>query len=171
MNTDDIIKTATSLKQLEPGFLPYPIFEQIARLIALPILEVIPLRVSAGVVEVLLIARPDDDPFWPCMLHTPGTVIRATDINDDHNSNWPAYERIINDELKATKVGLPHYAGSQLHNSKRGVEQAQIYWVEVDGKPAVGEFYDVSKLPNSLIDYQLAFIGLAVANYKNQTAV
>lgn len=166
MKEDKTQQIADLLKVYKPGFLPYPIFEQIARLVALPILEFIPLRKTTAGVEVLLIQRPENDPLWPGMLHTPGTVIRATDINKDHNTNWPAAERIVNDELKGTKIGHPHFAGSQLHTSKRGVEQAQIYWVEVEGEPRVGKFYGVNNLPETLIDSQISFITLVTNNYQ-----
>lgn len=166
MPDDKDQQLAALLREYESGFLPYPVFEQIARLIALPILEFIPLRKGATDIEVLLIARSADDPFWPGLLHTPGTVIRADDINEDHTANWPAFERIVKDELQGTKTGSPHYAGSQLHKSKRGVEQAQIYWVEVVGQPAVGTFYPVNDLPAALVDSQQSFIGLAVSSYR-----
>lgn len=171
MTDDDprIQQTADLLKQFEPGFLPYPVFEQIARLIALPILEFIPLRERDGRIEVLLIERAADDPFWPGMFHTPGTVIRATDAETD-SENWPAFQRILHDELKDTKVSEPYYVGSLLHKSKRGVEQAQLYWVEVRGDPAVGTFYDVESLPEGLIDSQLAFIRAAAESFRGFVA-
>lgn len=166
MNQDDIAKTAQLLAQLEPGFLPYPIFEQVARLVVLPILEFIPLRRRDGAIEVLLIAREADDPFWPGMLHTPGTVVRATDLNESAETNWPAFERIIQDELKGTTVGSPQYVGSQFRRSKRGIEQAQLYWVEVIGEPKIGSFYAIDKLPADLIEAQRGFIEEAVRHYK-----
>jgi hypothetical protein len=154
-----IIDLSNALRELEPGFLPYRLFEQIARLIALPILEFIPLRLMESGIEVLLIGRPDDDPFWPGLLHTPGTVIRATDIAEaDEQTNWPAFKRIGEDELHDTEIGPPHYVGSLLHKSKRGAEQAQLYWVEVVGEPKVGTFYPVDALPIELMDSQVAFI-------------
>lgn len=166
MTEEGIIQTAHLLAKLQPGFLPYPIFEQIARLVALPIVEFVPLRKHEGNIEVLLIARPDDDPLWPGLLHTPGTVIRATDLNEGKQENWPAFERILKDELEGTKVSSPHYVGSIFHESKRGAEQAQLYWVEVQGEPKVGRFYPVDKLPPSLIDSQVTFIKEATKHYQ-----
>jgi hypothetical protein len=118
MNTSFIEQTASMLSKFEPGFLPYPVFEQIARLVALPIVEFIPLRLKDNKVEVLLIDRDKDDPYWPNMLHTPGTVIRSTDLNQKH-INWLAFERILGDELNDTKISSPHYVGSILHQSNR----------------------------------------------------
>jgi hypothetical protein len=165
MNDDDITKTAHLLGQLDPGFLPYPIFEQIARLVTLPIIEFIPFRSINGEAHVLLIHRPDEDPFWPGMLHTPGTVIRATDINQI-SENWAAFARILHDELNDTPVGNPHYVGSLLHKSKRGTEQAQLYWVEVVADtPKVGQFYPISNLPEGLIESQQLFIAEAAKHF------
>lgn len=166
MDEQQIEQTAELLKKLRPGFLPYPIFEQVARLVALPILEFIPLRKHKGETEVLLLQRPADDPYWPNAWHTPGTVIRATDLHTGERDNWQAFERIHKDELQGTGVGPPHYVGSILHQSKRGVEQAQLYWVEVAGEPKTGQFYPVSSLPAELIDSQTAFITEAVRHFE-----
>ncbi|MDB5184918.1 MAG: hypothetical protein JWN38_726 [Candidatus Saccharibacteria bacterium] len=168
MSDEDIAKAAELLARFEPGFLPYPVFEQIARLVALPILEFVPLRAHNGVIEVLLIARPEDDAYWPGLLHTPGTVIRATDVHTEDMQNWPAIDRILHDELQDTEVGAPRYVGSILHNSKRGAEQAQLYWVEVIGEPKVGNFYNVKALPDGLIDSQVAFIVEAARQFQQR---
>lgn len=164
MTEADITNTVNLLKQLSPGFLPYSIFEQVARLVALPIVEFIPLRSCGGQTEVLLIARPDEDPLWPGMLHTPGTVIRATDAGDAQ-TNWQAFERIMHDELRGVSINKPHYVGSLFHSSKRGAEQAQLYWVEVVAETKIGRFYRASDLPAELMDSQRAFILEAVRNF------
>jgi hypothetical protein len=167
MNNSEVEQVANSLKKLPAGFVPYPIFEEIARIIALPILEIIPLRKdNNGSVEVLLIERGEDDPLWPGTLHTPGTVIRATDVHQIGKNNWPALQRILNDELNGTAVGPLQYFGSMLHASKRGVEQAQLYWVNVTEEPRTGKFYPVNNLPSQLIDSQTDFIRLAAEKFK-----
>lgn len=156
---------ADGLKAFEPGFLPYPIFEQIARLVTLPIIEFVPLRHGNSGIEVLLIRRSSDDPIFPNLEHTPGTVIRATDLEARDHKNWPAFQRILEDELLQTKVGSPHYVGSMFHSSKRGTEQAQIYWLEILEEPKVGTFYPLDELPANLMDSQLKFIKLAAENF------
>lgn len=166
MNDQEITQTVSLLKKLQPGFLPYPIFEQVARLVVLPIIEFIPLRKYKNNIEVLLIARPKDDPFWPGLLHTPGTVIRATDLPNNPQTNWPAFDRIIKEELSNTKISQPYYVGSVFHKSKRGIEQAQLYWINVLGDSNVGKFYSVDKLPKNLIESQYTFINEAVRHFK-----
>lgn len=162
---NDPKQIARALETYEPGFLPYPIFEQIARLVALPILEIIPLRLTYnGEVEVLLIERESHDALFPGAVHTPGTVIRATDNNPDKGP-WQPLVRILEDELGGTNVGPINFVGSILHASRRGVEQAQLYWVEVVGEPVKGVFYNVHELPDNLIESQNDFIKLAAENF------
>lgn len=166
MDNEDTNQIAEKLAKLEAGFLPYPIFDQIARLVALPIVEFVPLRTRDGKTQVLLIERDKTDNHFAGELHTPGTVIRATDLEKDSGGNWKTFSRILHDELLDTPVGQPHYAGSIFHKSKRGAEQAQIYWIEVTGEPFVGKFYNSDDLPESLIESQTKFIKVATTHYE-----
>ena len=167
MTDPDIAMTAQLLSQLEPGFLPYPIFEEISRIVALPILELVPLRLSdSGDVEVLLLDRGPDDEWWPKLLHTPGVVMRADDIGTDTYDSRVAYERLVRGEMADTQLSEPHFVGNVLQRSKRGTEAAQVYWAEVMGEPKVGKFYPFAQLPDGLIAAQHHFIPLAVDEFK-----
>jgi hypothetical protein len=167
MNDTDIQQLTALLRKLEPGFLPFDIFIEIARLTVLPIIEFVPLRMQDGEVEVLLLPRSNDDKFWPGQLHTPGTVIRATDTDEGTHM---AFDRIIKDELKDTELGAPYYVGSSLNKSKRGMEQLQIFWVEVKGESQTGAFYKASELPELLMESQRGFIEQAVKSYTDFSA-
>ncbi len=156
---------ADLLSKLEPGFLPYEIFVQIARLVVLSIIEFVPLRTNNGVVEVLLLEREPDDDIWPGEVHTPGTVVRPTDSSGDI---YKAFERIRQDELKGIKISNGHFVGTQLHSSRRGMEHAQIFWVEVYEDPIVGTFYPVNELPPNMMESQIDFIKLAVNSYQSE---
>lgn len=159
--TDQLVEL---LKELDAGFLPYDVFVEIARLTVLSIIEFVPLRKNAeGEVYILLLSRGEDDPIWPNEMHVPGTVIRPTDTE---GKMYLAFDRILKEELKGTKVSVPHYVGSNLHRSKRGMEQAQIYWVEVLEEPKVGKFYIADKLPRQLMKSQTNFINLAIQNFR-----
>lgn len=164
LKPDEINTLVGLLKKLEPGFLPLDIFMEFARIVVMPIIEFVPLRTGPdGQTEILLLEREPSDVLWPNMLHAPGTVVRATDTE---KTMYLAFDRILNDELKGTSVSAPHYVGSILHESRRGVEHAQIYWVEVIGELKIGKFYPVSSLPINLIESQNNFIKEAVRSYE-----
>jgi hypothetical protein len=162
---EEIENAASILSRLTPGFLPKPLFLEVTRLTTTPIVELVPLRDRNGATEVLLTRRDQDDPNWPNMLHTPGTVVLATDDEGDFTS---ALERIISKELGGTQVGEPSYVGSILHRVNRGMEAAQIYLAPVSGEPMVGQFYPVTDLPEDVVDTQLEFIHSAAQLFEEQ---
>lgn len=153
------------LSRLTPGALPLDIFIEVARLTTTPIIEVVPVRRGVnGETEVLLTERDQNDPIWAGMLHTPGTVVRASD-NDPNNRE--AFTRILDGELAGTLTGEPQFVYNFFHEVKRGKEQAQVYFVEVMGDPASGQFCPASNLPRNTVDTQLEFIHKAVEAYEN----
>lgn len=148
------------LSRLKPGKLPFDIFLETARLTVTPIVEVVPMRRNRqGTVEVLLTRRDDSDPVWGGMLHTPGTVVRAT---DQSSGNQDAFDRILQGELSGVKATKPVFVENIFHPVKRGMEQAQVYYIEVLEDPPVGSFYDVTELPPNIVDSQVGFIKTAV---------
>jgi hypothetical protein len=160
LSDEEIKNVVDALKKLEPGFLPLPIFHEVTRLTATPIIEVVPLRRAAEKVEILLLKRDNDDPVWPNQLHAPGTVLRATDSIES------ALERITSKELTGIKVSKPKFVTNVLHHSGRGMETSQVYWVNVENAAKVGQFYDVEQLPENLVKTQLDFIPQAIKDYK-----
>jgi hypothetical protein len=152
------------LAKLEPGLLPYPVFLQVARLVTLPIVEIVPLRKTRiDTIEILLTKRPDDDPHWPGKLHTPGTVIRATDSEGSYED---AFERILEGELAGIKTSQPVFVQNLLHHEGRGMADAHIYYVEVYSEPFEGSFYDVDHLPETIAWSQPIFIETAVSAFR-----
>jgi len=159
----EVTQVTKLLSMLEPGFLPFELFHQIARLVVTPIIELVPLRVSAtGSVEILLLPRPADDPIWPGQLHVPGTVIRAT---DSPHSFHDGLQRTVN-ELGDGDIGVPVFVKNLLHPSGRGMEATQVYWVEIKSQPRIGKFYSADKLPTLIVKTQLDFIPDAIAHFK-----
>ena len=162
MNTisETEIETITSLlSQLTPGYLPFSIFCQVARLTATPIVELVPLRFINGRSEVLLLKRDPDDPIYSGKVHVPGTVVRATDTLDT------AFHRLFAEELKGIALSSPVFVKNVIHHSGRGNEVAQIYWAEVITAPKDARFYDANDLPAELIMSQLDFIPDVVNEY------
>ncbi len=166
LTEQEISTVAAILAKLEPGFLPFDIFDQIARLTVSSIVELVPLRINDGKVEVLLTKRDADDIHWPSMLHTAGTVVRATDQEGDMKS---AFDRVINDELGSVKInGEPQYVMSTFRRSARGMENSRIFFIDVIGQPTIGEFYPVDNLPATVVDTQLEFIQAAAELFRNK---
>lgn len=160
LSEEEIQKVAETLKKLDPGFLPFDIFQEVARLTPTPIMEIVPLRRSEGRTEVLLLRREQDDPVWPNALHTPGTAVRATDTEE------VALDRILVDELESTASTQPRFVDNVMHHSGRGMEAAQVYYVETQDVPEGGAFYDVNNLPPELVQTQLDFIPQAIQQYE-----
>ena len=164
LTSEEVDAVANVLKRLKPGFLPLPIFLEVARLTVTPIVEVVPLRLgSGGKVEVLLTQREGNDPTWAGLLHTPGTVVRASDEEGGYKD---AFKRIFEGELAGTTIiGEPVLVGGVLHKVKRGMEASQIYWAEVSGESRQGIFYPVDQLPENIIDAQVEFVRNAAKHY------
>lgn len=163
MNNNDITNLVALLQYLEPGFYPYVLFKALCRLVAVPIVELVPLRQTQnGTIEVLLLERSEDDDIWPNEVHTPGTVVRATDAGAGIDG---VFRRIIQDELGGLKLTTPEFVTSLLHESKRSTEQAEVYWAEVLEGPKQGYFCSVNNLPKNIIDSQRTFIALAAASF------
>ncbi len=162
---EQIQEAASVLNGLEPGFLPGPIFEQVTRLCVTPIVEVVPLRTSpTGNTEVLLLKRDDDDPNWPGMLHTPGTVLRATDLNNGIDG---AINRIFRDELKI-ETPPTVFVTSFFHKVKRGAEIASVYYADLNELEVVGDWHPVANLPGTIVDTQIEFINRAAEKFNKE---
>jgi hypothetical protein len=159
----EIESTRQLLSKLSAGFLPLPIFLEVARLVALPIIEIIPLRWNDGHIEVLLTKRLDNDKHWPGMWHTPGTVVRATDAIGNYQD---AFDRILDGELKGVALkGEPQFLMAFRHESKRGTEDAKVYYVEVVGEPKEGRFYDIDQLPLNIVSTCSDFVKVAAISF------
>ena len=148
-------------KKIQPGYLPFEIFAQLARVVATPIIEIMPFRQNHKT-EILLTRRASDDNFWPGLWHVPGTIVRGSDV--DLNE---AFDRVLIKELRGVKTTKPVLVQSALRKSERGRESAQIFWVEVEDEPDVGQFFDVEALPDDIIQIQLEFIKTAAEAYKS----
>lgn len=163
LTDDEVAQLTTTLARLQPGFLPFDFFIQLARLTVTPTLELVPLRTNNGHVEVLLIPRANDDKFWPGELHVPGTIIRSTD-RDPHFAE--AFDRLFKNELKSPTASQPTFVTSMVNQTKRGTECIQVFYTEISGEPPVGTFYDVNQLPTNLLASQRGFIGEAIEHYQ-----
>lgn len=163
MTDKDITKTAALLKQLQPGFLPYEIFVQMARLSVLSIIELVPLCYKDGKVMVLLLKRPENDLIWPGKLHSPGTVVRPT----DHSLTGEAFKRLVKEELNGTKLSKPQYVESLFRDTVRGKENVQVFQAKILSEPRAGSLFDLDDLPENFLDSQLDFIQHAANSFSS----
>ena len=155
--TDRQIQQVTALlRELEPGYLPEPIFFELSRLMVVPVVELVPLRINNQGTEVLLLDRGDDDPYWPGTVHVPGTVFMATDTTGNLKD---ALQRLLEGELKGVRInGGPQFVRAVFHQTRRGKQLANVHFVELAEKPEVGAFYSVDELPENTMDHQVGFI-------------
>lgn len=114
-----------------------------------------PIRRHESKIEVLLLARSNNDVFWHGGLHIPGCVVRPDDTFDDVKN------RLINEELQGIKVRDLYFLLVEIRKSKRGNEQAQVFMLEVEGDAPVGKFYPINALPNNIVEGQERLINLA----------
>lgn len=154
------------LQSLSPGQLPSDIFHAVAAITVTPIYEVVPVRWNGQEVEVLLLQREASDPVWGGLWHTPGTVIRANDVEGSFLS---AQERIRAELGGATFRHEPTFVRMQFHQVRRGRELALIHWVELDGQPTQGHWVFAKALPETVVDTQRDFIAAAVENFRQQS--
>jgi hypothetical protein len=167
ITSEEVRDVVHGLSKIEPGVLPFDIFHAVTRVVATPIVELVPLRRNHdGKPEILLLRREADDPVWPNQLHVPGTVVRAS---DEEGSFKDAFGR-ISKELGGIALEAPTLVKNIIHHSGRGMEVSQIYWTDVSGlEQAQGEFFPADNLPEEIVQSQLDFIPEAVAHFTAST--
>lgn len=163
MNSHDIAVGLSNVTNDE--LLPTEIFYEIARLSMMPVVELVPLRHRNGHVEVLFVQREDTDPYWPNMLHTPGTVLRPSDI---HGGFDRALDRIFRDELHCQPTSATHYLGTYFLDFVRGAAIAHVYYVNLDNPSTYGTWYRCDELPANIIPEQIPFIESCVRSFTQQ---
>lgn len=146
---------AELLRKYNPGSLPESIFYQVARLVMLPVVEIIPILGWTN--QVLLTPRSDSDPFWPGLFHIPGTVLRATDSSVHSGIN-----RILIDELffnqEMVLKSVPIFAFDLINTTKRGSEFSHVYIVGIDHIPQDYTAFSIDNLPENMIEHHKSMI-------------
>lgn len=157
------IETVTSLlERLEPGLLPFDIFNQIARLIATATVVIVPfIHEPEDKLKVLLTKREHDDPYYPNLYHPIGTVIRASDKTIDET-----FERLLSKELKTSVFQeSPVFVGYVFDQIVRGKEISLIHWIELKEKPMIGDLFDAGNLPENIIPTDIPRIKMAIEHF------
>lgn len=156
------------------GRISTPVFTELAKMIPQPIVEVVIFRLNRGILETLLIPRPQDDIVWLGMYHTPGAALRASDFHrDDHNPLNGPFERIQHGELNSEFAYSPIFAGRLHRLGDRGPEVAEVYFTELpeglDAQPN-HVWYPPEQLAENpkFIQHQLAHVMMAAVYYLKQ---
>ncbi len=164
---EEIAFAVSILRRLNPGFLPKELFIELTRLMTTSIVEVVPMRRVNGKAQILLLQRPEDDPNWPGMLHTPGTVVRPTDSEEGIAG---PISRIYKDELNLDKWQEPVFVGPILHEVNRGTEMSLVYYLDMsDSDITEGTWYDSDNLPDNIVDTQIEFINESLEKFSQDT--
>lgn len=155
---------AECLAGLEPGRQPLPLFTQLARLVVLSSIEVVPLRPKEDKLEVLLAKRPEDDPWWANQLHLPGSIQMPMGQDEPLASNdySEPVDRVLTDDFGTSiaRTGDVKLFSVERRHGVRGSEQTALAWTQVDlamGALAVsdGGFFDANLVMAHPDDFQL----------------
>ena len=164
---EEIAFAVSILRRLKPGFLPKELFIELTRLMTTSIVEVVPMRRVNGKAQILLLQRPEDDPNWPGMLHTPGTVVRPTDSEEGIAG---PISRIYKDELNLDEWQEPVFVGPILHKVNRGTEMSTVFYLDMsDADITEGTWYDSDNLPDNIVDTQIEFINESLEKFSQDT--
>lgn len=167
---DEIKQAAQTLSKLPRGYLPFPLFIQVTRLMTTPTLELAPIRMRGEEPEIYLTQRPADDPYWPSGWHIPGTVIRSTDEEGDFRTG---FDRVKSDELGPafTYKDEPVYVTTKFWDVLRGRELDAVHYVlvEVDDRAKLdGKFFTQSELPATTLEHHKVMIPEIFEAYKRK---
>jgi len=152
------------LEELEPGLLPRDVFHAIARLMVTTTFVVVPLVQRLGRTYVLLHRRAPDDLYYPSMLDTPGTVIRA---NEENLS--AVYARLLQTELPDVSIKQgPVFVSYVYDLIVRGREVSLIHWIELDDGDDLGSLFDGEELPADVVPSDRSRIAMAADHFRSR---
>ena len=148
------------------------LYNKFASKFALTAIEIVFLkRDNRGDILVLLTRHPHGDSYYPDQWHSPGTMLRASDYQEETEKNLgipefdgfrKTFERLEKSELGVRFMGRPRHIKSIFHFTPRGSETALIFLCELEGEPKSGKFFKVNELPHDLIEHHYRIISMAV---------
>lgn len=166
------------LGKLDPKELPAKVFHAVERITALTAIETVFLRKREKQLKVLLLKRSDNDPYYPGMWHSPGSILRGGDDPERARitgnsfeilklkgfliNYWKPFLRILDDELGVWFAQSPKFVGTALYHTLRGLEHAIVFLCECDREPKEGTWYRLDQLPGNLVAHHHELIRIAV---------
>lgn len=121
--------------------------------------------------EVLLLPRPEKDPFFAGLVHGPGTVMRRGDT--EASALCRAMREFGGPESVTTPIfaGISHVPMGPLPNRcPRGQEIGLVYycWMK-EGVPSPkgAVFANVNRLPDNIIGFHRFIVAMAIEKYRH----
>lgn len=122
----------------------------------------IPLLRRGNRTFVLLHERDPSDLYYPSMLNTPGTVIRATD--EDLSG---VYRRLVSTELAGVPIRRgPVFVDNVYERIVRGREISLVHWVELENDISSPYLLDVEMLSDRVVPTDQPRIRMAAAHFQ-----
>ena len=158
--TDEEIQNVSNiLSKISPGYLPFPIFKEFARITTTPTVVLLMFYQDNDSKKVFLTKRDENDEFWPGLYHVPGAILRGTDVDIDLVLN-----RIQSNELGETELKSdPIFSKFYFKDTKRGKELTLAYSVQVSKVDAsLGRLFSKDEINDkSVIDSEIEMINEA----------
>ncbi len=147
LTPQEIASCVAILRRLEPGILPLEIFNQVARLVCLPMVDVVPMKYEGLGLSIGLVEREEDDLWWPNLWHLPGTVLRSTDTVET------AIQRLMDSEIAIKTSSAQVFRGFSVHRSERGSGLILIYTIEncLFKKTSAVKWFSIDHLPKEFV--------------------
>lgn len=159
---NDLDQLTTFLDRFEPGFLPKPLFEAVARITVTPTFVVVPLFRRKGQTRALLTRREDNDTHYAGLLHPPGKIILASDLSLN-----AVFKRLIASELShITDISEPVFVDTFFDMICRGREVSLVHYVSICDPGEMLETVDCTNLPSDVISTDVLRIARAAAAFE-----
>lgn len=164
LTKNEISSIVKSLKKLEPGFMPKEIFYELSRLVVFVAVDIVVFRKRGNTIEVLLVKRPEDDPYWPGLYHITGCIVLSTDKAGPLED---AQKRVLEGELNGIRYkNDPKFVTFRFGKGERGTALTLLHWINASSEPKVGNWFDVNELPKDILRSQIPSIKLALEDYR-----
>lgn len=136
-------------------------YNAVAAKFVLTAIETVPLRRRGDTVEVLLLERNPNDTFYAGQVHSPGSMLRASD-----QTYGDALRRVQWAELGLRFAEPPQFVSPLFQSTPRGPENGLVFACRLEAEPTIGKFHDVTSLPPNVIEHHRPIIQAATEFFR-----
>ena len=141
-------------------------FNAVKHQVVMTAIEVAIMRGGTFKPQIILIKRPITDKYWPGQLHSPGSMLRESDVPAEDFRN--TFQRILGEIGVTTFKSPPILVDAWPVATRRGPENANLHIAEINGEPGIGKFWDIDEalalpvdVPDGLIPEHVKILKLA----------